>query len=374
MANEEEDLDDLEVDESILVASPEDVEEISSLPVMEMMKLDKDLLMAVATMGPRAARMLVYLYYIFQEDRKRAGNQRRKLKEANEPSEVIDWFYYRSQALENQCKIALQKFAESGRISRWSMSLCGVGPVISAGLRAHIDIDKAPSVGHIFRFAGLVPGQIRMPKERTEALIAATYKQVRGKPEKDMLAAGLIAAAVGRRPENFLVDALRMSYKKGNEKRNERGGIILSSKGVKSAAKLCTWNQDLKTLCWKIGDCFVKFSNKPDCFYGHLFREQWAKEKARNEAGDFKQHAADILAEKSGKKAPGKTTAAYEHYLSGKLPPGHILARARRWTVKLFLSHWHFKARTYAGLPAPRPYALDHLGHTDFIEPPPDVD
>lgn len=36
-------------------------------------------------------------------------------------------------------------------------SITGIGPVIAAGLLAHIDIEKAPTVGHIWRFAGLDP-------------------------------------------------------------------------------------------------------------------------------------------------------------------------------------------------------------------------
>ena len=36
-------------------------------------------------------------------------------------------------------------------------SIVGIGPVITAGFLAHIDIAKAPTVGHIWRFCGLDP-------------------------------------------------------------------------------------------------------------------------------------------------------------------------------------------------------------------------
>jgi hypothetical protein len=39
----------------------------------------------------------------------------------------------------------------------WAREICGIGPVISSGLLANIDITKAPTVGHIWRFAGLDP-------------------------------------------------------------------------------------------------------------------------------------------------------------------------------------------------------------------------
>ena len=37
------------------------------------------------------------------------------------------------------------------------MSQLGVGPVITAGLLAHLDIERAPSAGHFWSFAGLNP-------------------------------------------------------------------------------------------------------------------------------------------------------------------------------------------------------------------------
>jgi len=53
--------------------------------------------------------------------------------------------------------VALDKYADSKEVCRWMQSICGIGPVISAGLHAHIDITKCPTVGHIWSFAGLDP-------------------------------------------------------------------------------------------------------------------------------------------------------------------------------------------------------------------------
>jgi len=64
----------------------------------------------------------------------------------------------------------------------------------------------------------------------------------------------------------------------------------------------------------------------------------------------------------------GKATEAYGHYSSGKLPPAHIHARAKRYAVKLFLSHWHHKAYEFHfGKPPPFPYPIAFLGHAHFI-------
>ena len=41
--------------------------------------------------------------------------------------------------------------------TRWMMSIHGIGPILSAGIMSHIDIQKAPTAGHIWNFAGLNP-------------------------------------------------------------------------------------------------------------------------------------------------------------------------------------------------------------------------
>ena len=192
-------------------------------------------------------------------------------------------------------KRVLDAWSEGQTAGVWAKSIYGIGPVISAGLLAHIDIEKANTVGKVWRFAGLDPTCKWEPKTR--------------------------------RP----------------------------------------WNADLKTLCWKIGQSFMKFHNRDECFYGHLYAERKALIVGQNEAGAFAEAAARKLAETK----IGKDTEAFAHYSSGKLPPAHVDARARRWVVKLFLAHFHevlFFSR-FEKMP-PRPYVFDHMGHSDEIAPP----
>jgi hypothetical protein len=261
-------------------------------------KLTRDQKKAAATLSDQEARYLVDSYYIMQEDRKRAHNQVRALATTvptPEPHEIVQWLADSSQMLENQIKGALGVYAGSKVPGIWMMEQYGIGPVIAAGMLAHIDIKKAPTAGHIWRYAGLDPTVVWKPKTK--------------------------------RP----------------------------------------WNADLKVLCWKAGQSFMKFSNSDECFYGHIYRERKAYEVARNERGDNKQLAADILASKSFKK----DTEAYKHLSIGKLPPAQIDGRARRYAVKAFLSHlqlvWHFAH--FDALP-PAPYAMVHAGHAHFIKPP----
>lgn len=255
-------------------------------------RLSKDIKQAAIVLSKDEARFLVDAYYMMQEDRKRGNNQVRALNESGEPNSVLTWVAEQSSTLEKQIARALDAYSASQPIGIWARSIVGIGPVISAGLMAHIDIEKAPTVGHIWRFAGLDP----------------TSKWGKGQ----------------KRP----------------------------------------WNAGLKTLCWKIGESFVKVSNNPDDKYGKIYAERKLYEQARNERGELAAQAADVLETKK----IGKTTDAYKAYSVGKLPPAHIHARAKRYAVKLFLAHYHAEAyRLHHGSEPPLPYPIAHLGHAHLI-------
>ena len=250
-------------------------------------KLTKDLKAAAAQMSDGEARFLVDYYYIAQEDRKRSTNQVRALDESKEPNAVIGWLADQSEGLEEQIKKALDVYTKNHMMGSWMRQIVGIGPVISAGLLAHIDIEKAPTVGHIWRYAGLDP----------------TSKWEKGQ----------------KRP----------------------------------------WNAGLKTLCWKAGQSFMKFSGRDDCYYGHIYRE-------RKNFVYRDWELAEQLKEKVG-----KNTEAYKHFSNGLLPPGQIDARARRYAVKLFLSHLHGAwYETHFGTKPPLPYPIAHMGHVHFIPSP----
>jgi hypothetical protein len=120
-------------------------------------KLSRDLRAAAATLGIREARYFVNTYYDLQDYRIASANQQRKLLEGAEPSEFITWLNANLQTLEDQIKAVLDKWSNAQPMGVWARNVCGIGPVISSGLIANIDIAKAPTAGHIWRFAGLDP-------------------------------------------------------------------------------------------------------------------------------------------------------------------------------------------------------------------------
>lgn len=280
--------------------------------------LDADMKRAALSLGPREARYLVDTYYTMQEYRIAAAAQARALKANNEPNAALMFQWEQMQTLERQAQLQLQRWAFAQTPGRWAQSIVGIGPVISAGLLAHINIrrcscdpyakmDPQPphecpgmtSVGKIWRFAGLDP-TVRW-----------------GKGEK------------------------------------------------------IPWNAKLKTLCWKIGESFVKVSNHPEDIYGKVYQQRKVYEIERNTRGDYADQAAHSLETKNY----SADTNAYKAYAEGKLPDARIHLRAKRYAVKLFLSHLHHVMYEDAfGVAPPKPYILTHevngIVHSDYIAPP----
>jgi hypothetical protein len=116
-----------------------------------------------------------------------------------------------------------------------------------------------------------------------------------------------------------------------------------------------------------VGDSFVKQSFRDNCYYGQLYKHRKAIEVAKNNNGDFAAQADASLG--SGKNLSAAQKATYK---LGKLPDGRLDLRARRWAVKLFLAHLHdVMYRDFYGTEPPLPYPIAHMGHTDYIPPPP---
>jgi len=242
-------------------------------------------------------RLLVANYYQSQRMRKTMDLQLRHLGDKKEvlpldwqPAKILTYAADAFTDIEEQIAKALKARVQRDPVGCWLMAQRGIGPVITAGLLAHIDITKAPTAGNIWSFAGL-------------------------NPERKW---------------------------KAGEKR--------------------PYNADLKQVCWHAGQCFMKQSNDPDCVYGRLYRQRKQYEIERNGAGANAERA------KVFKVKDGATKAVKEKLLRGQLPDFNIDDRARRFAVKIFLSHlqaimfWdHFKR------PPPKPFAISILGHAHEI-------
>lgn len=99
----------------------------------------------------------------------------------------------------------------------------------------------------------------------------------------------------------------------------------------RTKGKKITWNPRMKTLCWKIGESFVK-------------------------TRDFYRTQYDNFRDAEDTKHPD-------------LSKLHRYNRAKRKTVKLFLSHLFSNWYGLEGLEAPKPYGLAVLDHKHEIKP-----
>jgi len=257
--------------------------------------LSKDVRALAVNFDRSSVRELVSLYYRLQDNRVASAAQTRELKKSGSPYELMEYLSVQLATMEKSLKYPLQRFAESYEVGNWAMSQYGIGPVITAGLISHIDIDRAPTAGSVWRYAGVDP-TIKWEK---------------------------------------------------NQKR--------------------PFNAELKTLVWKIGQSFMKFSNKDECFYGKLYKQDKERRIAMNEAGDFADKAKAILAAKEWKR----DNVTRRRLKDGFLPDGQIDAQARRFAAKIFLSHFHAVwFEDHHNEPAPTPYTIAHMEHVHEIKIP----
>lgn len=337
-------------------ADPQDEGE-DEVPIENIVeKMDRVLRAGAENLTRSEARFLVDAYYRMQEQRIRFAHQIRTMKSTGENHKILDWFMAQSTAIENQIKGALDVHSRSDRVGKWMRSIIGVGPVIASGFLSHLDIRP-------WRCKAVAKkGSINMPCRAddpcTEECGHDTIQYV-----------GQWWSFAGLNPS--------VKWKSG-EKR--------------------PWNTPLKTLCYKLGESFVKVQNNPKDFYGKLFVERKSKEWDKNLSGGNAKAAEKNLESKN----IGKKTAAYAWYSgmvdpawarkrlkSGKafpqtvagfpntkkgvpmLPPAQIHARARRWTVKLFLSHLHEVSYfVEMGELPPQPFVLTMDDHNRKIEVP----
>lgn len=263
-------------------------------------RVSRDIKQAAATLSLQEVRYLVDLYYEAQGYRIAAANQVRALQRAEptpEPQSLLVWANSSFRIVEDEIKKGLDVFSrsEASGLGLWLRSIMGIGPVIAAGLLAHVQPGEKSTVGQIWRHAGLDP--------------TVTWERGQKRP----------------------------------------------------------WNASLKVLCYKAGESFVKVQGRPADTYGRHYAARKEIELRRSETGAQAEQAAKYLATGRYKKG----TSAHTAYTEGKLPASQIHARARRFAVKLFLSHYYEVGYFLAhGELPPVPYVISHLEHTDLIPAP----
>lgn len=352
-------------------------------------RLNKDLKNTVKSLNRDEVRTLVDYYYIIQENRKAANNQISQLEKTGEPHALLRYVHKQADVLENQIKSAMDFWTEEHVVAKIIKDeVFGIGPVISAGLVAYFDIHRAKTAGAFWRYAGLDPSSKWLSRDKVKDWI---------KDNKDVPVDDLVfraASFFGRSPDTLR--RMASTDKDGNP-------VKLTYDTLAKAICRRPHNASLKTLCWKIGDCFMKFSNAaektcpscghvhktnlnkqveedekesckkcgfditniasvPVCFYGQLYRKQKQYLIGLNQSGGLARTAAETLAKKNIQDP--RTLSLYKN---GQLSDGHIDGMAKRFAVKLFLSNLHELWCAVEKIPCPQPYSMSILGHAHYI-------
>jgi hypothetical protein len=308
---------------------------------------DADLKKAVTALSPREVRFLVSAYYMLQDNRKRSKSQFDRLEDRKEPNQVLGWLFKSSNYLERQIKQALQHYADNHPVGVWAQSNYGIGPVISAGLLSYVRMEEGvtQTAGQMFRFGGMDPTDKWLGQKGASDLLAKVVgPKGPASTEEHFIQ---IASAIHRKPE-------WVRQRLADQKRKEQTDILARR----------PWNAGFKTLIWKIGESFMKFSGSPECYYGHVYVQRKVYEVKRNETGGNKQAADAVLAATPNHKQR-------DIYEQGKLPDGQLNARAKRYAAKLFLAHfWEKYYRHEFKRPPPLPWPIAFGGHAHYIPPP----
>lgn len=358
-------------------------------------KLNADLKNAARTLSDAEARFLVDAYYAMQGDRIRAANQVRALSESAEPSSIMQWLSDQRYELERQVARALDYYSAAHPAGEWARSITGIGPIIAAGLLAHANVKDSPTVGHIWRYAGLDPtskwlGTAKGTEVVNVVLAKLPARKGRRAAEIPHEAIVEIAAAVNTSPERFI--RRLTDYKTGK--------VTMTREALIRAAAKRPWNASLKRLCFLIGESFVKVHRLESDHYGKMYVQRKDYEITKNDMGDYAAQCAESLSTKKfGDDTDAKAwyTGCYPagtmrqlleleatkraSFLASKrvpegkgvpmLPPARIHRRSCRYAVKLFIAHYHHVCFELEFKTAPpKPYIMDIGGHTHFLAPP----
>ena len=322
-------------------------------------RLGRDMKVAARGLARRDARWLTDQYYTIQDARIRSASQKRTNEEAGEPCMFNGWVFTSMMKFEGVIKAGLGEFAAQYKVGQWMQAQFGIGPVLSAALLSNFDIRKAPTVGHMWRFCGLDPTLKWLGKASTKFLTDLGVDK-----ELTSEQASKVHDASGQHQHKIRDVFDNGFYLNG---KHIKGGKT----GLAKLLALCPWNADLKAICaYRLGECFVKFSGADKCYYGKLYAAKKVALMEANEAGQLNQQAERELASKNY----GKTTEAYKRLIQGMLPQAQIHAQARRYAVKLFLSHLHHVMyRDYHNQDPPAPYIFEHPNgedHRHLLLPP----
>lgn len=326
--------------------------------------LSKETKESITYVSDNQIRLIIDNYYQTQAHRMNIANQIRAVKqefdqvqEGEQPA--IAWLLKDVENRENQIKKMIAQYTTKVPVCRWAMAVKGIGPVFAANLWSYIDMNKCKHANQFLSYAGLNDNNAPwLGKEKATEIINEVYKEL-GLGKSTDVNDDVLVRVAEKSGRSF--ETVKRGFLSHKEKESKSSGKTILIKYMSKPP----YNTDLKKMCYLIGESFVKVSNRGS-LYGRIYQERKALETMRNDNLEYKEQAEKLLAEKNY----SKETDTYKYLIEGKLSPGHINSRAKRYAVKIFLTHF-FEACWYYthGTQPPVIYPIAHQGHVDYIEP-----
>lgn len=336
----------------------EDINDI--IGFIEIEKISRKLKETAKSLTPNEARYLTDAKIQIQNFRIRIQNQLRACKQEYDEDNVVnnnilEWLFNSIFTIEKEIIKALDIYTSASKAGRWIKSNLGIGPVLAAGLLANFDVTKCTYAGQFWSYAGLNDNNIEwLGASKSSDIVDSVIGKSRKITEENLQE---IAKLTGR------------SYTKIHDMAYDEKKGKYDKKSLKNNLAKLPYNAQLKSLCYLIGGQFMRLKHNNKSLYAKLFFDRLAYETKKNDEGKNKDYADMML--KKYKYDKNKDT--YKSLEQGKLSKAHLVARARRYTVKIFISHL-FEALYYFeyNKKAPEPYIFSHGdkgSHYDYIAP-----
>lgn len=325
-----------------------------------------------AVVTPGELRSIVDRYYQVQDNRMRTASRIRAIKGGTDTAsnadplnpltcDILAWDLMSERKKETGYKAMIDKMTDNHPITRWLKENAGIGPIFAAALFAYLDITKAKYASSFLQYAGLNDNNRPWISSAKAAQIVQEVLGNRTEITDDDL---FQLAAITKWPYDYLARGAA-----GAKRGEDYSGMKRSKTDLIKCISIPPYNVKLKKLCYLIGDSFIKNQNRGSK-YGKIFAERKVYELQKNEAGEYAEEAKKALSSKNWDRKKD----AYKAYSQGKLPLGHINARARRYAVKIFLCHVFeemYRETFHAYPPAYYVFenTIDSRKHNKYIEP-----
>ena len=330
-------------------------------------RLQKDIIAANELTSFAEANYMVKTFYTMQELRKASVMQEKELRKATKPCNVAPYMTAQYKTLETSLKLGIEKFASEQPIGQWMLRLYGIGPILSANMLSHIDINRINNYGHLVAYAGMTATPPTWGKGMKRPF-NADFKTAVWKVGDTMM-------KFSSHPK--CVHGHYYLHHKAREWRRNLNGELTQYAAEQLTRK--TYDKNTDAYFWYSGqvsaEAAAEYHRRLNLEGAHdvkgridFILEQMGEDKITQAEIAELQIELDLL---KGNEPDIKAIMADTGGTGvPMLPPAHLVSRAKRKVGVLFLSHLY---EVWAGIEKGQsidPYPMAQMGHEDYIPPP----